>query len=366
MQDIFGHLPDGTPVTRFTLRNPLGTEVDLMTYGAAIVACRTRDRDGCLGDIALGFSDLDSYVNHPAYFGAVVGRYANRIANARFSIDGQTYTLAANDGPHHLHGGRRGFDKHVWNATAFEHEERRGVTFFRVSPDMEEGYPGHLAVQVQYTLTDGDELVVDYAANTDAPTAVNLTQHTYFNLAQESAVDVLDHRVQINASAFTPVTEGLIPTGDIVPVEGTAFDLRAETAIREAIDQPHEQLRLARGYDHNFVLDRTGEGLVLAARLLEPTTGRTLEVSTTEPGLQFYTGNFLDSTLRGRSGRPYPRRSGLCLETQHFPDSPNRSAFPSTILRPGKTLITQTVFRFGVRRDAHVPPFPRIALFRAS
>ena len=354
MPHIFGHLADGTPVTLFTLRNPLGTEVHLTTYGAAIVACRTRDRDGCLGDIALGFSDLDSYVDHSAYFGAVVGRYANRIADARFSIDGRTYMLAANDGPHHLHGGRRGFDKHVWNATAFEHEQRRGVTFVRVSPDMEEGYPGNLAVQVQYTLTDRDELVVDYAAHSDAPTPVNLTQHTYFNLAQETAVDVLDHRVQINASAYTPVTEGLIPTGDIVQVDGTPFDLRRATAIRAGIDQPHEQLRLARGYDHNFVLDRTGEGLVLAARLLEPTTGRTLEVSTTEPGLQFYTGNFLDGTLRGRSGQPYRRRSGVCLETQHFPDSPNRPGFPSTIVRPGKTLITQTVFRFGIAADVQL------------
>jgi aldose 1-epimerase len=352
MQDTFGYLPDGTPVTRFTLRNPLGTEVQLMTYGAAIVACKTRDRDGSFGDIALGFSDLDSYVNHSAYFGAVVGRYANRIANAHFSIDGRTYALAANDGSHHLHGGRRGFDKHVWNAKTFEREERRGVTFFRVSPDMEEGYPGNLAVQVQYTLTNGDELVVDYAANSDAPTAVNLTQHTYFNLAQASAADVLDHCVQINASAFTPVTEGLIPNGEIVPVDGTAFDLRTEIAIRESIDQPDDQLRLARGYDHNFVLDRTDGGLVPAARLFEPTTGRTLEVSTTEPGLQFYTGNFLDGTLQGKSGRLYGRRSGLCLETQHFPDSPNRSRFPCTILRPGKALATRTVFRFGIAAHA--------------
>jgi len=222
-----------------------------------------------------------------------------------------------------------------------------------VSPDTEEGYPGNLAVQVKYTLTNDDDLVVDYVADTDAKTPVNLTQHTYFNLAQESAGDVLDHRVQINASAYTPITEDLIPTGDVVQVDETPFDLRRETAIREQIDQPHEQLRLARGYDHNFVLDRTGDRLVLAARLFEPTTGRTLEVSTTEPGLQLYTGNFLDGTLRGKSGRPYQRRSALSLETQHFPDSPNRSGFPCTIVRPGEALITRTVFRFGVAAHAN-------------
>ena len=349
MSELFGHLSDGRPVSVFTLTNRSGTEVRLITFGAAIISCRTRDRNGLLADVALGFTDLASYVDHPAYFGAVVGRYANRISNAQFLIDGRTYTLAANDPPHHLHGGCRGFDKHVWNADALPHEEHRAVTFFRVSPDMEEGYPGNLHVQVRYTLTNDDDLIVDYTARTDAPTPVNLTQHTYFNLAGEGRGDVLDHRVAINASRYTPVTENLVPTGDVAAVDGTPFDLRDEVCIGDVIDRPHEQLRRARGYDHNFVVTRDGDGLVAAARVFEPTTGRTLDVLTTEPGVQFYSGNFLDGTLRGKARRVYSRRAGLCLETQHFPDSPNHPHFPSTILRPGIELTSRTVFRFGIR-----------------
>jgi len=347
--EVFGYLDDDTPVVLFTLTNPSGTEIRLMTYGATIVSCKTRDRSGCLADIALGFSDLPSYVTHAAYFGAVVGRYANRIAHGRFVLDGRTYSLATNDGPHHLHGGTRGFDKHVWDARPFDGERRQGVTFSRVSPDGEEGYPGNVAVSVQYALTDDDDLIVDYGATTDAPTPINLTQHTYFNLAGEGQGDVLDHRIAINASRYTPITADLIPTGDIDAVDGTPFDLQDEVRIRERIDQRHEQLRRAGGYDHNFVVNRDDDRLVPAARVFEPTSGRTLEIFTTEPGVQFYSGNFLDGTLVGKAGRAYPRRAGLCLETQHFPDSPNHREFPCTILRRGGQLASRTVFRFGSR-----------------
>ena len=333
----------------FTLTNPSGTEVRLITYGATIVSCKTRDRSGRLGDVALGFSDLSSYVTHSAYFGAVVGRYANRIARGRFVLDGRMYSLATNDGAHHLHGGTRGFDKHLWAAQPFGDKRREGVTFSRMSPDGEEGYPGNVAVSVQYALTDANDLVVDYRATSDAPTPINLTQHTYFNLAGEGQGDVLGHRVAIHASRYTPVTEGLVPTGDIDAVDGTPFDLRDEVGIGELIDQRHEQLRHAGGFDHNFVVDRDDNRLLPAARVFEPTTGRTLEVFTTQPGVQFYSGNFLDGTLRGKSGHVYARRAGLCLETQRFPDSPNHPQFPCTILRPGRELVSRTVFRFGSR-----------------
>ena len=345
--EVFGYLRDDTPVILFTLTNSSETEVRLITYGATIVSCKTRDRRGRLGDVALGFSDLPSYLTHSAYFGAVVGRSANRIAHGRFVLDGRTYSLATNDGPHHLHGGNRGFDKRVWDARSFDGERRRGVTFSRVSPDGEEGYPGDVAVSVQYALTDDDDLIVDYGATTDAPTPINLTQHTYFNLAGEGQGDVLDHRIALNASRYTPIKADLVPTGDIDAVDGTPFDLRDEVQIRERIDQPHEQLRRAGGYDHNFIVNREDDRLAPAARVFEPTSGRTLEVFTTEPGVQFYSGNFLDGTLVGKAGRAYARRAGLCLETQHFPDSPNHPEFPCTILRPGGQLVSRTVFRFG-------------------
>ena len=347
--EIFGYLGDDTPIILFTLTNPSGTEVRVMSYGATIVSCKTRDRGGCLADIALGFSDLPSYVTHSAYFGAVVGRYANRIAHGRFVLDGRTYSLATNDGANHLHGGNRGFDKQVWAAQPFGDQRRQGVAFSRVSPDGEEGYPGNVAASVQYTLTDDNDLIVDYGATTDAPTPVNLTQHTYFNLAGEGQGDVLGHRIAIHASRYTPITADLVPTGDIHAVDGTPFDLRDEVQIRERIDQPHEQLRRAGGYDHNFVVNREDDRLVPVARVFEPTTGRTLEVFSTEPGVQFYSGNFLDGTLVGKAGHAYPRRGGLCLETQHFPDSPNHPQFPSTILTPGGELVSRTVFRFGSR-----------------
>lgn len=346
----WGAMPDGTPVELFTIRNANGIEVRAMTWGAIIVSLRTPDRDGRLDDVVLGFDAAAGYANNEPYFGAIVGRYANRIATGRFTLDGRTYQLATNNGPNHLHGGARGFDKHSWDGQPFENERGAGVVFSRVSPDGEEGYPGNLEVQVTYTLTDRNELAIDYEATTDKATPVNLTHHTYWNLAGQGSRDVLDHRLQIEADRYTPVDETLIPTGELAPVEGTPFDFRRSTAIGARIGREDPQLRNGRGYDHNWVLNSAAGSLRRAARVTEPTTGRTLEVATTEPGMQFYSGNFLDGTITGKQGRVYRQRYGFCLETQHFPDSPNRAAFPSTTLRPGDKYASRTVWTFGVAR----------------
>ena len=347
-RDTFGTMPDGTTIESFTLANGRGIEVRAITYGAIITSLETPDRQGQPGDIVLGFDALDGYLKDPPYFGAIIGRYGNRIAKGRFTLDDESYALATNNGENHLHGGVRGFDKVVWDAAPFENQRGVGVTFRHTSPDGDEGYPGTLAVEVTYTLTSQDELVVDYRATTDKATPINLTQHSYFNLAGDGAGDILGHVLQLDASRYTPVDAGLIPTGAIAPVEGTPFDFRAPTAIGDRIGADHEQLTLGGGYDHNFVLDRTSDGLVHAARVVEPTTGRTLDVMTTEPGIQFYSGNFLDGTITGKGGHVYGHRNGFCLETQHYPDSPNQPAFSSTILRPGEEYRSQTVFRFGV------------------
>jgi aldose 1-epimerase len=346
----FGTLPDGTGVEMVVLTNARGMEVRAITYGGIIVAIRVPDRDGRLADVVLGYDTLDGYVAKNPYFGCITGRYANRIAKARFTLDGRVYQLAANDGPNHLHGGWRGFDKVVWRAEPFADARGAGVRFSRASPDGEEGYPGTLDVRVTYHLSDENALRVDYEATTDKPTPVNLTQHSYFNLAGEGSGDVLGHVLTIDADRYTPVDETLIPTGEIASVDGTPFDFRTPTPIGARIDADHEQLRKGRGYDHNFVLRRSGDGLVRAARVVEPRSGRTLEVLTTEPGLQFYSGNFLDGSIRGKAGHVYGPRSGFCLETQHFPDAPNQPRFPSTILRPGARYRSTTVFRFGVDR----------------
>jgi aldose 1-epimerase len=348
-QEPFGRTPDGQDVELFTFTNAHGMEARVMTYGGILVSLKVPDRDGRLGDVVLGHDSLAGYLRgNTAYFGAIVGRYANRIAAARFTLDGRTYELAANNGPNTLHGGRRGFDQRVWWGMPFQRDGTTGVTMTYTSPDGEEGYPGALTVRVTYSLTERNELIVDYEATTDRATPVNLTQHSYFNLRGEG--DVLGHVLTIDASRFTPVDAGLIPTGSPAPVEGTPFDFRRPVPIGARIADDDPQLRLSRGYDHNFVLDRPGSALARAARLEEPVSGRTLEVRTTEPGLQFYSGNFLDGSVTGKGGRPYTHRAGLCLETQHFPDSPNRPDFPSTILRPGETLRSQTVFAFGVMR----------------
>jgi aldose 1-epimerase len=344
----FGTLPDGTAVEAYTLTNASGIEVRVITYGTIVTSIKTPDKQGRIADIVLGHDRLEGYLPNPPYLGAVVGRYGNRIAKATFTLDGKTYSLAANDGANHLHGGRKGFDKVAWKAKSFKDARGAGVAFTRTSPDGEEGYPGNLTATITYTLTDRNELKVDYELTTDKATPQNLTQHTYFNLAADGS-DILGHLMTIDAAQFTPVDATLIPTGQLATVEGTPLDFRKETAIGARIDAPHEQMKIGRGYDHNFVLVRQGPGLVKAAAVYDPKSGRTLEVATTEPGVQFYTGNFLDGSIAGKGGTVYRRRTGFCLETQHFPDSPNQSSFPTTILRPGETYRSQTVFTFGVR-----------------
>jgi aldose 1-epimerase len=346
----FGYLPDGRVVELFTLTNAQRVEVRAINYGGIIVSLKVPDRKGRLDDVVLGYDDLQGYLRNPAFFGAIIGRYANRIAKGRFEIDGKVFPLSTNDGPNHLHGGRRGFDKMIWNAEVLKTKDGVGVMFTRTSPDGEEGYPGRLDVRVTYTLNDRNELVFEYFATTDQPTPVNLTQHSYFNLAGDGRRDVLGHELIIEAGRFTPVDGGLIPTGELTPVAGTPMDFRNSIAIGARITQDDVQLRRGRGYDHNFVLTRNGDGLSRAVRVLEPTTGRTLEVLTTEPGLQFYSGNFLDGSITGKRGHVYRHRFGFCLETQHFPNSPNQPAFRNTILRPGQEYRSKTVLVFGVQR----------------
>ncbi len=348
-KEKFGTTPEGEAVDVYTLRNANGVEVRAINYGGIIVSLRVPDRDGRFDDIALGCDTLEGYLKGTPYFGAIVGRYGNRIAKGKFTLDGTEYTLAVNNGPNHLHGGIKGFDNIVWQGEAFDSEEGAGVRFSYTSPDGEEGYPGNLAMKITYTLTPQDDLIFDYHATTDIATPVNLTQHSYFNLAVDGKGDILGHELMLKAGHFTPVDETLIPTGEIRSVAGTKMDFTEPTAIGARIDQEDEQLYFGGGYDHNFVISREGEGLSLAARLYEPTTGRVMEVHTTEPGVQFYSGNFLDGTVTGKTGQPYERRTGLCLETQHYPDSPNQPDFPSCILRPGETYESRTVLKFSAR-----------------
>jgi len=349
-REAYGTLPTGEAVELFRIVNAHGVELDAITYGGIVTSLRTPDRRGAFADIVLGYDSLEGYLGRSPYFGTITGRYANRIAGGTFTIDGTTFTLATNNGPNHLHGGVRGFDKVVWRGEPFEREGEAGVILRYVSADGEEGYPGRLETTVTYTLRDDNTWTVDYRATTDKPTHVNLTQHTYFNLVGDGARDVLDHELRINADRYTPVDATLIPTGELAPVEGTPFDFRAATPIGARIDADHPQIRNGLGYDHNFVLSRDGAGLVEAAFVRAPTTGRTLTVSTTEPGMQLYTGNFLDGSITGKHGHVYKRRFGFCLETQHFPDSPNKPSFPSTLLRPGETYRSTTVYAFGTDR----------------
>ncbi len=355
----FGTTSAGEVVELFTMANANGIEVRAITYGGIILSIKTPDRDGRWDDIVLGFDSLEPYDAGSPYFGSIIGRYGNRIARGRFTLDGETFALATNNAPNHLHGGDIGFDKVVWTGTAFEGDDAVGVVFTYTSPDGEEGYPGTLDVRVTYTLTDADELIFDYHATTDRATPVNLTQHSYFNLAGAASDNILGHELTIDASRFTPVDSTLIPTGELAPVEGTPFDFRTSMAIGARIEEDDPQLRHGLGYDHNYVLDadpdvasglteNIGVGLHRAAFVFEPVTGRTLEIHTEEPGIQFYSGNFLDGTIAGKSGRVYAHRSGFCLETQHYPDSPNQPTFPSTILRPGEEYSTRTVLTFGV------------------
>jgi len=358
-QGGFGTLPDGRQVSVFTLTNANGIEIRVIDYGGIILSIMAPDRDGELGDIVLGYDDLGGYLDVTPYFGAVIGRYGNRIAGGRFTLDGTEHELATNDNTNHLHGGNVGYDKVLWSGTTFERVDGVGVTFVYESVAGEEGYPGTLNAEFDYFLSNDNELVIDYRATTNAPTPVNLTHHSYFNLAGSG--DILGHELTISADRYTPVDATLIPTGEWAPVAGTPFDFTTPTTIGARIGNDDEQLVRGLGYDHNFVLARDDEGssvsadgtlslMVSAARVVDPASGRVLEVETTEPGLQFYSGNFLDGTITGKGGAVYEHRSGFCLESQHFPDSPNQSDFSPTILRPGEQYASRTIYRFAVDR----------------
>jgi aldose 1-epimerase len=336
-KEDFGTLSTGEQVDLYTLTGSTGIKVKIMTYGGAIVALETPDRDGQMTDVTLGFDNLADYETHRAFFGATIGRFGNRIAKGTFTLDGETYELATNNDPNHLHGGVKGYDRVVWTAEPVEDEAAPGLKLSYLSVDGEEGYPGNLDIVVTYTLK-GNELQIDYAATTDKATPVNLTNHTFYNLSGSGSI--LDHELMINAPAYTPVDSTLIPTGEIVDVAGTPFDFNTPTVIGARIDS------VPGGYDHNYVLAE-GDGMLMAARLSDPKSGRFMEILTTEPGLQFYSGNFLDGT-QSRGEWVFNQYHGLCLETQHFPDSPNQEQFPSTILRPGEKYETSTVMRFGV------------------
>lgn len=347
-QEPYGDLEDGTAITKVTLANGRGMEVDVISYGGIITRLSTPDASGQPGNVVQGLDSLEEYVSSSPYFGALIGRYGNRIAEGRFTLDGTTHQLSVNDGENHLHGGEAGFDKVPWNLEPFTTDDSAGVVLTRVSPDGEQGYPGNLDVRVTYELSQQNELDIRFTATTDAPTIVNLTHHSYFNLA--GAGDVLGHELMIPATHFTPVREGLIPTGELRPVDGTPFDFRQAKPIGRDLEADNEQLALGQGYDHNWVVKPLGEDgvddeLVLAARVTEPESGRVLEIWSPEPGVQFYSGNFLDGTLEG-GGRVHAHRSGFCLEPQHFPDSPNQPDWPSTVLRPGETYETRILYRF--------------------
>jgi len=348
-QTTFGTLPDGTAITLYHLRNSLGTEMTVMNLGGVIVSLKTADKNGVFEDVVLGYDSLAGYIKAPSFFGALVGRYGNRIAKGKFTLDGKTYTLAKNNGVNHLHGGLKGFDKVVWNATPSSDANGASLKLTYLSKDMEEGYPGNLDVTVTYALTNDNELKIAYEATTDKKTVVNLTNHTYFNLTGNTKGDILSHVLSVSASHFIPVDETLIPTGEIKPVEGTPFDFRTPTVVGSRINDDDPQLKAGKGYDHCWVFDKDDNSLALGATLYEPVSGRYMEMYTTEPGTQVYTGNFLDGSVTGKFNTVYKQRYAICLETQHFPDSPNQPDFPSVVLNPGDVYVTQTVYKFSAK-----------------
>jgi aldose 1-epimerase len=348
----FGKTKDGITVYRYVLTNNTGLEAVVISYGAALNSVRVPDRNDKVADVVFAYDDITGYEADKAYFGATIGRYGNRIAGGQFVLDETTFHIPKNDGPNTLHGGSTGFNKRIWTGVVRSRADAEVLELNYTSPDGEEGFPGTLKVTVTYTLpADKNELRIDYSATTDKDTVLNLTNHSYFNLTGDPSREILNHELMLHAQEFTPVDSTLIPTGELRPVSGTPFDFTTATAIGSRINQDNEQLKLGRGYDHNWVLEAKGKaGPQLAAQAYEPTTGRVLEVLTTEPGIQFYTGNFLDGTARGKAGQSYARRTAFCLETQHFPDSPNHPNFPSTELKPGQTFQSTTIFRFSTRK----------------
>ncbi|MFO8012844.1 MAG: aldose epimerase family protein [Phycisphaerae bacterium] len=340
-ETVYGKMPDGREVHLYTLTNSNGMRVKLTDYGATTVSVEVPDKEGKVGDVTLGYDSLEGWLGNTSYFGATVGRYANRIAGGTFDLGGKTYQLATNDGENHLHGGEKGFDKRLWDAEMVQTPDGAGVKFTRTSPDGEEGYPGTLQVTALYSLTKAGEFKAEFTATTDAPTVVNLAHHTYWNLRGPEKGDILGHELMLNADKYTPVDEGLIPTGELKPVEGTPFDFTESKPIGKDIG------KVEGGYDHNFVASGYEPGKVrLAARVTEPTTGRVMEIHTDQPGIQFYSGNFLDGTITGKGGVAYEKHDGFCLETQHYPDSPNQPAFPSVTLKPGQTYKHVMIHKF--------------------
>jgi aldose 1-epimerase len=349
-KENFGYMPDGTGVDLYTLTNNKGMVVKITNYGGIITSILVPDKNGVLGDVVLGYDNLSGYLDKTPYFGSIVGRYGNRIANGKFVLDGTEYRLATNNGPNALHGGLKGFDKVIWEVKEIQETTKLGLELNYLSKDMEEGYPGNLDVTVTYLLTEDNAVRLEYLATTDKKTILNLTNHSYFNLKDGGATPILDHEMKINADRFTPVDQTLIPTGELSSVSGTPFDFRQPHKIGDRINAENEQIKFGGGYDHNFVLQGEMGELRLVAQVFESGSGRIMEVFTTEPGVQFYTGNFLDGTITGKNGNVYDYRHGFCLETQHFPDSPNKANFPSAVLEPGQQYQSTTIYKFSVKQ----------------
>ncbi len=348
IRELFGTTSDGIPVDRYTLRNANQMEVTIITYGAIVTSIKVPDKNGVIDDVVLGCDSVGDYEKQTAYIGCIVGRYGNRIANGRFTLKGKMYSVPVNNPPNHLHGGVRGFNRVVWTAKEFESGSRAGVRLSYMSKDGEEGYPGSLSATVTYTLSDDNELVIEYSAETDKPTVVNLTNHSYFNLAGAGNGTVLKQELTINADRFTPINSVCIPTGELRTVKDTVFDFTKPVAIGLRIHEKDPQLIFGNGYDHNYVLNKAENELALAARLSDQASGRKMDVFTTEPGMQLYTGNWLTSAIIGKGDKRYNKHFAVCLETEHFPDSPNQAHFPSTVLTPDQTYSSKTILRFSI------------------